>query len=175
MEKDKPDASGEVKTPAIERERADPTDSIGVHPVGTAVGGAAGAAAAGAAVGSVAGPIGAAVGGAIGVAAGAIAGRLVADVVDPEMEDQFWRENWSDRKYVEEGFTYDQDWGPAYRYGVDAYVRHPDKNYDDLEEKLSSRWASARGESRLEWNRARHAARDAWQRISDTVGRSDGT
>ncbi len=175
MKKDKPVARGEVKTPTTERERADPTGSIGVHPVGTAVGGAAGAAAAGAAVGSVAGPIGAAVGGAIGVAAGAMAGRLVADMVDPEMEDQFWRKNWSDRKYVDEGFTYDQDWGPAYRYGVDVYTRYPDKHYDDLEENLSSGWAGVRGESRLEWDRARHAARDAWQRLSDTVVRNDGT
>lgn len=171
MKKDRPVARGEMKTPA-DRQRDDGSGPLGVHPVGTAVGGAAGAVAAGAAVGSVAGPIGAAVGAAIGAAAGAMTGKLVADLVDPQMEDEFWSKNWSDRKYVDGGFTYDQDWGPAYRYGVDAYTRYPDTRYDDVEEDLSTGWVEARGESRLDWDRARHATRDAWQRVSDTVERN---
>lgn len=173
MNKDRPSAKGEVKTPAErERERDDGSGPLGVHPVGTAVGGAAGAVAAGAAVGSVAGPMGAAVGAAIGAAAGGMTGKLVADLVDPQMEDEFWRKNWSDRKYIDGGFTYDQDWGAAYRYGVDAYTRYPDRSYDEIEEDLSAGWADARGESRLDWDRARHATRDAWQRVSDTVERN---
>jgi hypothetical protein len=51
------------------------------------------------------------VGAAIG-AAGGMAGKLVADLVDPQMEDEFWQKNWSDRKYIDGGFTYNQDWGP---------------------------------------------------------------
>jgi hypothetical protein len=66
------------------------------------------------------------VGAAIGAAAGGMTGKVLADLVDPKMEDEFWRKNWSDRKYIDGGFTYDQDWGPAYRYGVDAYTRYPD-------------------------------------------------
>lgn len=169
---DKPVAKDELKG-RIERER-DPDDAhgpLGVHPVGTAVGGVAGAAAAGAAVGSVAGPGGALVGAAIGAAAGGMTGKLVADLVNPQMEDEFWRKNWSDRKYIDGGFTYDQDWGPAYRYGVESYTRYPDRAYDDIENDLSAGWRDARGESRLEWDRAQHAARDAWQRVSDRVER----
>lgn len=172
MKKDRPSAKGELKTPPVDRDRDDEPKPLGVHPVGTAVGGAAGAVAAGAAVGSVAGPIGAAVGAAIGAAAGGMTGKLVADLVDPQMEEEFWRKNWSDRKYIDGGFTYDQDWGPAYRYGVNAYTRYPDRRYDDLEEELSTGWTEARGESRLDWDRARHATRDAWQRVSDTVERN---
>jgi len=175
MKKDRPSAKGAAKSPtdrtAREREDASGTP-LGVHPVGTAVGGVAGAAAAGAAVGTIAGPIGAAVGAAIGAAAGGMTGKLVADLVDPKMEEEFWRKNWSDRKYIDGGFTYDQDWGPAYRYGVDAYTRYPNMNYDAIEEDLSTGWADARGESRLDWDRARHATRDAWQRVSDTVERN---
>jgi hypothetical protein len=122
-------------------------------------------------VGGVAGPGGALVGAAIGAAAGGMAGKLVADLVDPQMEDEFWRKNWSDRKYIDGGFTYDQDWGPAYRYGVESYTRYPDRAYDDIENDLSAGWGDARGESRLDWDRAQHAARDAWQRVSDQVER----
>jgi hypothetical protein len=171
MKKEKPVARGDMRTPA-QREREGEPGPLGVHPVGTAVGGAAGAVAAGAAVGSVAGPVGAAIGAAIGAAAGGMSGKLVADLVDPEMEDEFWRKNWSDRKYVDGGFTYDQDWGPAYRYGVEAYTRYPGRSYDDIESDLSVGWHEARGESKLDWGRARHASRDAWQRVSDTVERA---
>jgi len=145
---------------------------LGAHPVGTAVGGVAGAVAAGAAVGSVAGPIGMAVGAAIGAAAGGMTGKLVADLADPQMEDEFWRKNWSDRHYIDGGFTYDQDYRSAYMYGVDTYNRYPDRAYADIEPELSSGWTDARGGSRLEWDNARHATRDAWQRASDGIERA---
>ena len=185
MNEDKPRAKGDMRDPAarepererereIERERArdGSPGPLGVHPVGTVVGGAAGAVAAGAAVGSVAGPVGAAVGAAIGAAAGGMTGKLVADLADPQMEDEFWRKNWSDRKYIDGGFTYDQDWAPAYRYGVEAYNRYPERSYDEIESDLSTGWEGARGESRLDWHRARHATRDAWQRVSDRAERA---
>ena len=162
--RDKPLARGETRVPA---DRGDGRGLLGPHPVGTVVGGVAGAAAAGAAVGSVAGPVGAAVGAAIGAAAGGMGGELAADMVDPKMEEDFWRKNWSDRTYIDGGFTYDQDWAPAYRYGVDSYTRHPNRRYEDVEPELSARWGEARGESRLEWDRARYATRDAWDRLSN--------
>ena len=33
-------------------------------------------------------------------------------------------------------------------------------------------WATARGKSSLEWERAKHATRDAWHRVSDAVERA---
>jgi hypothetical protein len=117
----------------------------------------------------VAGPAGAVVGAAMGAAAGGMTGKVLADLVDPKMEDEFWRKNWSDRKYIDGGFTYDQDWGPAYRYGVDAYTRYPDRVYEDIEPDLSAGWDDTRGESRLDWDRAQHATRDAWQRLFATT------
>lgn len=173
MKEEKPRAKGKVPTPSDRvQERDQPGGPLGTHPVGTAVGGVAGAVAGGAAVGSVAGPLGAAVGAAIGAAAGGMSGKVMADLVDPQMEDEFWRKNWSDRKYIDGGFTYDQDWGPAYRYGVESYSRYPDRSYDEVESDLSAGWGDARGESRLDWDRARHASRDAWQRVSENVERA---
>lgn len=175
MNQDKPYAKGETRSP-FDRDREvkrDESDSpLGAHPVGTGVGAAAGAAAAGAAVGSVAGPVGAAIGAAIGGVAGGWAGKGIADIVDPQMEDEYWRGSWQSRSYIDGGYTYDQDYGPAYRYGVDAYTRYPERRYDEIETDLSAGWKDARGSSRLEWDRARHATREAWQRVSDQVERA---
>lgn len=173
MNEDKPVARGDMRTPA-ERERAGDVarDPLGTHPIGTAVGGVAGAVAAGAAVGTVAGPIGTAVGAVVGALAGGMTGKAVADLVDPRAEDEYWRQNWNTRDYVDNQYSYDQDYSSAYRYGVDAYTRYPDRNYDEIESDLSTGWDRARGESRLGWENAKHATRDAWQRVSDTVERA---
>lgn len=134
--------------------------------IGGVAGGVAGGAAAGAAVGGVTGPVGAVVGAAIGAAAGALAGRSI----DPTAEDTYWRDNYATRSYVS-GASYD-DYGPAYRYGVDAYARYPGRSFDDVEADLGRDWTTARGRSSLEWERAKHAARDAWHRVSNGVERA---
>jgi hypothetical protein len=144
------------------------------HPVGKGavaggvVGGVAGGAAAGAAVGGMTGPVGAAIGAAVGAAAGALAGRAKAD---PKVEDAYWRDNYSSRPYVTSGATYD-DYGPAYRYGVDAYSRYPDRSFDEVEPELGREWHGARGGSSLQWEHAKHATRDAWHRVGNAVERA---
>lgn len=151
-------------------DRSDKGAATGVGAVaGGVLGGVAGGAAAGAAVGGMTGPVGAVVGAAVGAAAGALAGRQVAKA-DPAVEDAYWRDNHASRPYVE-GASYDE-YAPAYRYGVDAYSRYPDRSFDEVEPELSRDWGTARGRSSLEWDRAKHATRDAWQRVSDTVERA---
>ena len=86
----------------------------GSHPVGTGLGAAAGGVAAGAAAGSVAGPIGTVVGAAIGAVAGGLAGKGIAEMIDPTVEEAYWRETYSSRPYVNQGASYD-DYGPAYQ------------------------------------------------------------
>jgi hypothetical protein len=175
MNPDKPAAKNEMKNP-IERERDMRDDEsripTGSHPVSTAAGAVAGGVAAGAAVGTVAGPIGTAIGAAVGAVAGGLMGKGIADMVDPAAEDQYWRENYSERPYVEGDYTYDDDYSPAYRYGVDAYTRNPERRYDEVETDLSTGWDDARGESKLDWDKARNATRDAWERVSDKVERA---
>lgn len=137
--------------------------------LGGAAGGVAGGAAAGAAIGGMTGPVGALVGAAVGVVAGALAGKTVA--ADPAAEDAYWRDNYSSRPYVGGGSTYD-DYGPAYGYGVNAYSRNPDRKFEEVEPELSRDWGKARGSSSLEWEHAKHASRDAWNRLSDKVERA---
>ena len=146
------------------------TGAPGSHPVGTGIGAAAGGVAAGAAAGAVAGPVGAAVGAAVGAVVGGLAGKGIAEQIDPTAENAYWEQHYSDRPYVS-GDTYD-DFGPAYRYGVSSYSRYPDRMFDDVEEDLRRDWYANRETSTLEWDRAKYAARDSWQRVSDAVERA---
>lgn len=147
------------------------TGTPGSHPVGTGLGAAAGGVAAGAAVGTVAGPVGTIIGAAVGAIAGGLAGKGIAEMVDPTAEDTYWRENYATRDYVVPGSTFD-DYGPAYRYGVDTYMKNPDQEFDAVEDELARDWDRARGDSKLTWDRAKHATRDSWARLSDTIERA---
>jgi len=135
----------------------------GAHPVGTGLGAAMGGAAAGAVVASVAGPVGTFIGAAVGAVLGGLAGKGVAELVDPTVEDAYWRDSFAARAYASPESTYD-DYGPAYAYGARAYGASEGKSFDAAEEALSAGWNQARGSSTLEWERARAATRDAWER-----------
>jgi hypothetical protein len=147
------------------------TDAVGSHPVGPGVGALAGGAAAGAAAGTVAGPVGTVVGAAVGAVVGGLAGKGIAEAIDPTAEDAYWRDNYSSRPYVGSDASYD-DYGPAYAYGVNSYSTYAGRDWDDVEPELSGRWNTMRGQSSLDWDRAKHATRDAWDRVSDTVERA---
>jgi len=143
----------------------------GAHPVGTGLGAAAGGLAAGAAAGTVAGPLGTLAGAVAGAVIGGLAGKGVAELIDPTAEEAYWRENYESRPYVGSGATFD-DYGPAYRYGVDSYGRFEGRTFEEAEPELMRDWDRARGSSRLTWENAKHATRDSWQRVSDTVERA---
>ena len=147
------------------------TGAPGAHPVGTGLGAAAGGIAAGAVAGSVVGPLGTLAGAVVGAVAGGLAGKGVAEMIDPTAEEAYWRDNYSSRPYVTSGATFD-DYGPAYRYGVDARSRSDGRTFDQAEPELMRDWDRAKGTSRLTWENAKHATRDSWQRISDTVERA---
>lgn len=138
--------------------------------VGGAAGGIAGGMAAGAAIGGMTGPVGAAVGAVAGAVVGALAGKGIAQAADPVAEDNYWRDNYASRPYARDA-AYDE-YRPAFGFGVDAYSRYPGRSFDDLEPELGRDWNSKRGSSSLEWDRARHATRDAWQRVSDSAERA---
>ncbi len=147
------------------------TDEAGAHPVGTGVG-ATGGAVAGAAVGAIGGPIGMAVGGVVGAVVGGLAGRAAAEAVNPTVEEAHWRENFNREPYYEQGRSFD-DYGPAYRLGVDGRTRYDD--WDSAEPNLQTEWESTRGGSSLSWPQARPASRAAWDRIdTDSSIMSDG-
>ena len=56
---------------------------------------------------------------------------------------------------------------PAYRYGWESRGRYAGKRYEDVESDLGSNWDRFKGKSRLEWERARLATKDAWYRVEE--------
>lgn len=144
---------------------------VGSHPIGVGLGAAAAGMAFGAAVASVAGPIGTAVGAAVGAIAGGLAGKGVAEAIDPTAEDAYWRANYASRAYATPRDA-DDEWGPAYAYGVHHYNRNvaanPGATFEELEPEMERGWVEARGQSSMEWTRARLAAYDAWQNARAT-------
>jgi len=151
------------------------TGAPGSHPVGVGVGGAGGAVA-GAAVGSLLGPIGALVGGAIGAVAGAAAGKGVAGRIDPTGETEYWRNEYANRPYIDRSYDYDNDYAPAYAYGNSVRAQYGDRRWDDsLEADIRQGWEAAKDKSRLKWEQAKDAVRDAFDRSDRTYRTYEAT
>jgi hypothetical protein len=150
------------------------TGAPGAHPVGTGIGAAAGGAAAGAAAGTVAGPIGTAAGMVAGAVIGGLAGKGIAEKIDPTVESAYWRENYNSRPYVDRDAQWD-DYEPAYRTGYEGYGRYRGRRFDEVETDLRGDYERGRGRSSLAWDKARFAARDAWDRVERRIpGDADG-
>lgn len=139
--------------------------TLGMTAGGVVGGAAVGAAAVSAVASPLAAPIGAVAGAAIGGALGGKAGEAIAREVNPTAEEKYWEENYADRPYIVESRDF-ETYRPAYRYGIDAYQRYPDREFDQIESDLGRDWSSARGTSSLEWQEAREASRDAYDRLS---------
>ena len=103
---------------------------------------------------------------AIGGVIGALAGKEAAQIVNPTTEDAYWRDNYKHRAYFDSLTSYDS-YAPAYRYGIEAYSTYVGRNFDEIESQLAKEWDSARGTSRLTWDTAKLAARDAYERLYD--------
>lgn len=147
------------------------TGAPGSHPIGTGLGAAIGGAGAGIAtavaggaiIGSTVGPVGTVIGAAVGAVVGGLAGKAVAEAIDPTVEDAYWRDNFSTREYATAG-NY-ESFRPAYGLAADRFDRYPGKTFEDVETALAREWPDRRMDSTLEWNDARPAARDAWDRL----------
>ena len=85
-----------------------------------------------------------------------------------DREEAFWRTQYRSRPYVTYGARED-DYIPAYRYGIDACIQFPDRAFAEIEDILSRNWDRAKGRSSLKWTRARLAAQDAWTRMGEIV------
>jgi len=138
------------------------TDAPGSHPIETGVGAAVGGAASGMAVGAVAGPVGAAVGAAAGAVAGGLAGKGIGELIDPTTEDNWLRDHFKSRPYVEEGDDF-EDFRAAFRYGAWAESKYGDAGIDLTDPQLQSDWEAGQ-DSKMPWSRAKDAVEDAYDR-----------
>ena len=148
------------------------TGEPGSHPVGTGAGalaaGAAGLAIGGAIGGPIGAPLGAAIGAVVGAVGGGYAGKGIAEAVNPTAEDAYWQSNYHKAPYHEAGYEY-SDYAPAYRVGYEGFGRHAGtgKDFNDVEGNLAQEYESSRGDSKLTWDKAKAATRDAWDRVKD--------
>ena len=172
-------ASGSVSqvTSGTPTTNADPiTGEPGAHPVGTGAG-ALTFGAVGMAIGSVVGgpigaPIGAAVAGLVGAVGGGYAGKGVAEAVNPTDENTYWQSNYRNAPYYQTDYDF-ADYEPAYRVGYEGYGRHSvmGRDYSEIEPELESDYMRSRGGSRLGWDNAKAATRDAWERLKAKASR----
>jgi hypothetical protein len=146
------------------------TGEPGAHLVGVGLG-ATGGGITGAAIGAAAGPVGAAVGAVAGAIIGGMAGKDIAESYDPTAEDAYWREHFRGRPYVSPEDTYER-FQPAYRYGWEARFEQAGRSFEEIEPELQQRWTTAAPD--LSWDEARHATRDAWNRMETTSMRPHG-
>lgn len=140
----------------------------GSHPLGTGVG-AAGAGTVGTVAGAVvAGPIGGVVGAVVGSVIGGLVGKGTAETVNPTFEDNYWRENYTSRPYVEPGEAY-EDYQLAYQTGYDGYFQygHGGQDYAAVEPELKQKYeAKQNGNHGVAWEKAKYAVMDSWQSAS---------
>ena len=156
--------------PTRDPENKDPiTHAPGAHPLGVGAGSASAGVAGAAIGGAIGGPIGAVVGAAVGAVAGGLGGKAAAEAVNPTVEDEWWRQNYGGRPYAKAGEPY-ETYRPAYNYGWQARMMHGDSEWPEIEPNLEAGWMAARGDSKLEWADARHAAKDAWDRVGPPIG-----
>jgi hypothetical protein len=144
------------------------TGAPGSHPIGTGVGAAAGGAAGAAAGTVIAGPAGTLVGAAVGAIAGGLAGKGVGEMVDPTVEEGYWRENHPKQKYYSKDRDYDF-YAPAYRTGYEGRVKYDGRTFDDVESDLQADWERYGGGDMSSWDEVRPASRAAWDRIDRRV------
>jgi hypothetical protein len=92
-----------------------------------------------------------------------------------DAQNSYWRENYRNRPYYNSSRDYNS-MQPAYRYGVDMYVRNNGRSFDELDQsELQSGWKQARGNSNLSWEDAKAATRDAYNRMGQSGNGSAGT
>jgi hypothetical protein len=115
--------------------------------------------------------VGTIIGAAAGAVVGGLMGKEIAEYINPSVEHEYWRSNYSSRPYAQPGTPYDE-YGPAYQYGWESRAKNAGKNFSQVEADLSRGWDKARGKSKLPWTDAKYATRDAWDRI-DTRGDED--
>jgi phage tail tape-measure protein len=152
-----------VDLPPTGGRNADPiTGEPGSHPIEAGIGAAVAGAAAGVAASAVAGPVAAAIGAAAGAVAGGYAGKGIGELIDPTTEDNWLREHFPSRSYVEAGDRY-EDFRPAYRYGALAESKYGDAGIDLMDEQLQSDWEASK-DSNMPWTKAKGAVQDAYAR-----------
>jgi len=99
---------------------------------------------------------------------GARAASDTNDGIKAAAEEAYWRDNYRFRPYSDDNVGFDQ-YRPAYRYGWEARSKFDGRRWAEVERELERGWREGRGASRLCWNDARDAVKDAWHRVDHQI------
>jgi hypothetical protein len=79
-----------------------------------------------------------------------------------EQGDDYFKTRFEQAPFRTKDDSFD-DFGPAYRYGTQQRYAASDRSWDDtLENEFKEGWEAAKGNSRLTWERAKIAVKDAF-------------
>jgi len=88
---------------------------------------------------------------------------------DHNYSDTYWRESYVTRSYYQEAqlttpdLDYDRDFSTAYELGHRARAESEQgTQFEDVEGGLEQKWEELKAESRLKWEHAKQAIKDAW-------------
>lgn len=83
-----------------------------------------------------------------------------------------WQKEYVNRPYYQEiqrqipDVEYDRDFRSAYELGQHVRNEHGETtSFEESEKDLKVKWESLKAESRLKWEHAKHAIKDAWDKI----------
>ena len=95
-----------------------------------------------------------------------IAKDNVLHVISPEEEYRYWESQYESADEAVLNLSFDISYGPAYRYGIDSFLKHEGKPYDLIDEKdLASAWENMAEKSSLSWDDAKVPVRKAYERL----------
>jgi hypothetical protein len=86
-----------------------------------------------------------------------------AVMIDIDAELSCWRQ--MESSATSELVFLFQEWEPAIRVGIHAYLAYPGRDFDSLEPTIIEAYQRIRGRSRIPWARAAPAARRVWQKL----------
>lgn len=147
----------------------------GAHPLGTGIGAALGGAAGLAgtvAAATVLGPAGVVVGAAVGAVAGGWVGKGAAEAVNPTEDDSSFRQALTSQPWFEDGDSW-ADYEPACRVGREGRSRFTSLRFEEVERDLEQDYMNGEGRFGIPWEKARHAARAAWDRAGSDASNAD--
>lgn len=93
---------------------------------------------------------------------------------DWSTEENYWRTNYNTRPYASADRSFDH-YRPGYQYGYESAQRFRGRNWNEVEQDLSSGWDSYehRGDNRSTWEQIKHSVKDAWDRVTGHGDRDD--
>ncbi len=92
-------------------------------------------------------------------------GLAAGEDLDEVAEGDYWRQNFRRRPYYESGTPYEH-YEPGYRYGWQSAIgeQFSGREFEDAESELERSWDALHGENARDWEEAREAVKDAWER-----------